>query len=109
MDLLLDRLDRGVVVGGGHGLEGPPGASWVPEAAGRAGAGERILNGLPDGRTGGQEHHTRHCGQEAPPTTAPLPASHPARHHFPPPSRTAYPACDRLAAGEPPGHITISP
>src|SRR5882762_4542807 len=84
-------------------------ATWVPEAPGGAGAGERILNGLPDGRTGGQEHHTRHCGQEGTPVTVRLTARPPVRHHFSPTSRTAYPACDRLAAGEPPGHITISP
>src|SRR2546430_7093979 len=42
VELLLDRLDGGVIVGGGDGLEGPPRARRVPEAAGGSRSGKRI-------------------------------------------------------------------
>src|SRR2546422_10648237 len=43
MDLLLDRLDGGIVVCGANGLEGPGGARRVPQLARRAGAREGVL------------------------------------------------------------------
>src|SRR5439155_20538874 len=104
--LLLDRLDDGVVVGGGDGLERPPRARRVPETAGRSRSREGI------GRLRRCTTPRRYDAKKSPPTQhqelAPINVQRSVvasgDAHFPSPtSRTAYPACDRLAAGEPPG------
>src|SRR5207244_6246371 len=55
MDLLLDRLDRGVVVGSRDRGEGPARARRIPEAPGGTGARKRILGGRAVGGWGGDE------------------------------------------------------
>src|SRR2546430_7424574 len=112
---LLDRLDDGIVVGGRDGLERPPRASRVPQAARGSRSRKRIRplkrcttprRHVPRGRA--EAHYTER---------EKLPAAYVQRgvvascHVFSsvPTSRTAYPACARFAAGAPPGHITISP
>src|SRR5439155_21742595 len=53
MDLLLDRLDRGVVVGSRDRGEGPARSRRIPDAPGRTGARKRSLGGSAVGREGG--------------------------------------------------------
>src|SRR5207247_9105987 len=87
--------DPGVVVRGGDGIEGPPRPRGVPETAGGAGAGERILRRGGRGRSkavkGGQGKRHR-AAEEGPPIQWQR-AVVPSCHACPSPtSRTAYPA-----------------
>src|SRR2546430_1291724 len=110
VELLLDRLDDGVVVGGGDGLEGPPRASRVPQAARRSRSRKRIrsLKRYTTPRRYDAKKRPRTKRQEL--ASVDVQRSVVASDHWSSPtSRTAYPACDCLAAGAPPGHITISP
>src|SRR5207302_3012399 len=67
LELLLDRLDRGVVVTGGHGGKRATGARGVPQPARRSGARERILGGLADRRSSGQKQPAGRGYQELTP------------------------------------------
>src|SRR5207253_3170760 len=71
VQLLLDRLDRGVIVRGGNGREWTTRASGIPQAAGRSRAREGVgaLGGRADGRTGGQQGTPEHRRQELAPIT----------------------------------------
>src|SRR2546422_10527005 len=112
VDLLRDRLDGGVVVGGGDGLEGPRRASRIPEAAGGSGSGKRIgaLRRCLTPRPYDAKKSPRTAHQELTPVDVQRSVVASGDAHFPSsPKRTEYPACARFAAGEPPGHMTISP
>src|SRR5256884_426733 len=110
VELLLDRLDGGVIVGGVDGLEGPPRTRRVPEAARGSGARERIrsLKRCSTPRRHDAKETSRTERQELAPINVQRGVMA-SVHGFSPTNRTAYPACARFAAGEPPGHMTISP
>src|SRR6266446_5680620 len=105
------RIWGPVFVGGGDRLEGLPRARRVPEPPGRSGAREGIgaLGGQADGRTDGQNQPPGRGRQEVASVTVRLTACPSVRRHGSPTRRTEYPACAHFAAGEPPGHMTISP
>src|SRR5437879_5972041 len=112
VDLLLDRLDGGVVVGGGDRLERPPRARRVPEAAGGSRSGKRIgaLRRCLTPRRYDAKKSPRTEHQELTPVDVQRSVVASGDAHFPSSTkRTEYPACARFAAGEPPGHMTISP
>src|SRR5207249_9627967 len=109
---LLDRLDGGVIVGGVDGLEGPPRARRVPEAAGGSRSGKRIgaLRRCLTPRRYDAKKSPRTEHQELTPVDVQRSVVASGDAHFPSSTkRTEYPACARFAAGEPPGHMTISP
>src|SRR4029077_3805119 len=91
MDLLLDRLEGCVVVGGRHRRQGTPSAGGVPQTARGAGAWKGILGGRGVGRQDSDQ--TDDDRREKLPPRAYRPAAMPpCRPHFSPTSRTAYPA-----------------
>src|SRR6185503_8355420 len=92
LELLLDRLVRGVDIRGGRRTEGAPGARRIRDLPGGTGPGEAVLHERAERRG--------HTHEESPPVHAHRCAS----------SFTAYPACVRRTAGEPPpGHNTMRP
>src|SRR5438309_7784961 len=100
---LFDCLDRHEVVFGRDRVGRPPGPVRLEQAARRQTV--RLL----DGRTDGQKQPACEEPKELPAVTV-RPSDRPTVRHHSPTRRTAYPACVRLTAGDPPpGHMTIRP
>src|SRR5438874_4426606 len=105
----LPILDRGVIVRGGNGRQRAAGAGGIPQAAGwsRAGEGVGLLRSTTPRRYDAKKRPRAEHQKVAPINLQRSVVA--SGHGFSPTSRTVYPAWARRAAGDPPGHITISP